>query len=63
LTTGDGDPGSKKLPSLPQPVAAVLAACGKAMSTAQMHLATAPPAAGPSPEIARAVSEVVREYP
>jgi hypothetical protein len=68
LTIVDADPASKKLPSLPDPIAAVLAACGKAKSTTQVPLAlgpaaaTNPPAAGPSPEVARAVSEVVRDY-
>jgi len=66
LTIVDADPASKKLPSLPDPVAAVLAACGKAKSTTQVPLApgpaTAPPAAGPSPDSARAVSDVVSDY-
>lgn len=67
-TIVDADPASKKLPSLPDPVTAVLAACGKAKSTTQVPLAsspasaTAPPAAGPSPDAARAVSEVVSGY-
>ena len=62
----DADPASKKLPPPSDPVAAVLAACGKAKSTMQVPLPggspsmTSPPA--PSPDIARAVSDVVRDY-
>ena len=59
---------SKKLPALPGPVAAVLAACGKAKKTTQLPLAEshapdAPPkAAVASPEIAQAVNAIVVDY-
>jgi hypothetical protein len=62
------DPASKKLPPPPEPVAAVLAACGKAKSTMQVQLAmgspstTSPPAPAPSSDNVRAVSDVVRDY-
>jgi hypothetical protein len=68
LTSVDADPTGKKLPPLPERVAAVLAACGKIRSTVQVPLAagdepTAPPQfARPSPEVAQAVSEVIRDY-
>src|SRR4029077_13277468 len=68
LTIVEVDPTSKKLPSPPDSVAAVFAACGKVKSVAQIPLAeTATPAAAlqaarPSPEIARAVDAVVRDY-
>jgi hypothetical protein len=38
LTSVDADPGSKKMPALPERVAAVLAACGKAKNTVQIPL-------------------------
>jgi hypothetical protein len=68
LTSVEADPANKKLPPPPGPVAALLAACGKAKSTVQIPLpdgaasATAPQAAGPSPDTARAVSDVVHDY-
>jgi hypothetical protein len=68
LTSVDADPGSKKMPALPERVAAVLAACGKAKSTVQIPLgagtapATPSPAAPPSLETARAVNTVVLDY-
>jgi hypothetical protein len=68
LTMVDADPASKKLPPPSGPVAAVLAACGKAKSTVQVPLAagsasaTAPSPAVPSPEIAQAVADVMRDY-
>ncbi|MGH6796712.1 MAG: hypothetical protein ACREDH_16300, partial [Methylocella sp.] len=70
LTIVDADPASKQLPSLPGPVAAVLAACGKVKKTVQVPLPDAPvptpaPAAtsaGLSPEAAAAVRAVVIDY-
>jgi hypothetical protein len=68
LTSVDADPSGTKLPPLPERVAAVLAACGKIKSTVQVPLAagdapTAPPQfARPSPEVAQAVSAVIRDY-
>src|SRR6185295_18192784 len=67
-TSVDADPSGKKLPPLPERVAAVLAACGKVKSTVQVPLAagdspTAPPQfARLSSEVAQAVSEIVRDY-
>jgi hypothetical protein len=65
LTSVDADPAGKKLPPLPERVAAVLAACGKVKSTVQVPLAagaTSPQLARPSPEVAKAVSEVIQDY-
>jgi hypothetical protein len=68
LTSVDADPAGKTLPSPSGPVAAVLAACGKAKNTVQIPLAGSPaPAtalqpAAPSPEIASAVRAVVLDY-
>jgi hypothetical protein len=45
----DGDPGSKKLPSPPAPVAAILAACGKIRKTVQAPLPGE--IAGPTPAV------------
>ena len=64
----DADPASKKLPSPPDRVAAVLAACGKAKSTVQVPLSHSPAAeaapqpATPSPEVAQAVHAVTLDY-
>jgi hypothetical protein len=68
LTSVDADPAGKTLPQLPERVTAVFAACGKIKSTVQVPLAagetpTAPPQfARLSPELAQAVSEVIRDY-
>ena len=70
LTIVDAAPASKKLPSPPDAVTAVLAAGGKAKSTVQVPFAltggpptaTTPQAPLPDPEIARAVGDVVRDY-
>jgi hypothetical protein len=69
MTIVDADPASKKLPSPPEAVAAVLAACGKIKSTVQVPFevagsasGNAPTAAAPDPEAARAVKEVVLDY-
>jgi hypothetical protein len=66
----EASPDDRKLPPPAGPVAAVLAACGKAGRTAQVPLADAPAAgtparvglAGADAEIARAVGEVVASY-
>ena len=76
FTVVEADPGSKKLPPLPVPVAAVLAACGKIKRTMQVPLpeetqtAAVPAvrtpagslAASANPEAARAVQVIVLEY-
>ena len=68
LTSVDADPAGTTLPPLPQRVAAVLAACGKIKRTVQVPLAagdapTAPPqVARLSPEIAKAVNDVLQDY-
>ena len=68
LTSVDADPAGKKLPPLPERVAAVLAACGKIKKTVQVPLAPAnastasPHFARPSPEVAQAVGGVIRDY-
>ena len=62
----DADASSKKLPSPPEAVAAVLAACGKAKSTVQVPFAPGATSAtarqNPNPEVARAADEVIRDY-
>jgi hypothetical protein len=62
----EGDPAAKKLPPPPSAVAAVLAACGKPQKTTQIPLtdagAAAPRPASLSPEVSRAVSEVISDY-
>lgn len=76
LTVVEADAGSKKLPPLPGPVAAVLAACGKIKRTVQVPLpgeaqtGSAPAVRTPegylvasaNPEAARAVQAIVVEY-
>ena len=68
LTSVDADPAGKTLPALPERVAAVLAACGKVKNTVQVPLAprdapTAPPQfARPSPDVAQAVTKVIRDF-
>jgi hypothetical protein len=62
VTIVEGDPTSKKLPSLPESVSMVFAACGKAKNTVQVPFVEEPQAARPNPEAARAVVEVVRDY-
>ncbi|HEX3536898.1 MAG TPA: hypothetical protein VHU15_09040, partial [Stellaceae bacterium] len=74
LTIVDADLGKKKLPPLPESVAAVLQACGKIKKTTQVPLPDAAPAraaaddaapqptaAGPSPEQLIAVNAVIAE--
>jgi len=48
-TVVEADPGGRKLPPLPEAVAAVLAACGKIKKTVQAPLAAASPAAPAAP--------------
>lgn len=68
LASVDADPGNKKMPPLPDRVAAVLAACGKAKSTVQIPLGasvaptTPSETAPPSLETARSVHAVVLDY-
>jgi hypothetical protein len=68
LTSVDADPAGNTLPPLPERVAAALAACGKIKRTVQVPLAagnapTAPPQfARLSPEIAKAVNDVLQDY-
>lgn len=68
LTSVDAGAAGKKLPPLPERVAAVIAACGKIKSTVQVPLAAVdapgarPQFARPSPEVARAVSGIVRDF-
>lgn len=67
LTVVEADAGSKKLPSLPDAVAAVIAACGKARRTMQIPLTPAgsqsqPSTASASPESANAVRTIVADY-
>ena len=76
LTLVDADPADKKLPPLPEAVAAILAACGKIKKTAQAPFPApqsaapqpsapqpaAPDPIAPSPDAARAVRAVVEDY-
>lgn len=67
LTVVEADAGSKKLPSLPEAVAAVIAACGKTKRTMQIPLTPAEPQSQPStasasPEAANAVRAIVADY-
>ena len=61
----DADPTTKKLPSPPDNLAAVLAACGKVKETTQIPLAESAEGsaiAAASPDIVRAVGAVVVDY-
>jgi hypothetical protein len=63
-TVVEAEPSAGKLPPLPAPVAAVLAACGKVKRAVQAPVpgeAEAAPA-GANPEAARAVQQVVADY-
>jgi len=67
LTIADGDPASKKLPSPPEAVMAILAACGTVKKTVQVPFAAgtngvAEKTAAPDPEVAIAVRAVVQDY-
>jgi len=68
LTIVEADPGSKKLPALPAPVAAILSACGKVRKTTQVPLPETPsaPAASvtgsPPPDVRAAVRIIVADY-
>ena len=71
LTVMDADAASKKLPPLPEPIAAILAACGKIKKTMQAPFPAAPsitpdPVASnpvvPDPNVASAVRAVVDDY-
>jgi hypothetical protein len=63
----DADPAAKKLPPLPDSIAAVLAACGKVKKTVQVPLVSAPAQQRPTidtaaPEIAASIRAVVQDY-
>ncbi len=67
VTMVETDPAARKLPALPEPIAAVLAACGKVKKTIQAPLIPVPAAQRPSidtasPEKAAAIRAVVRDY-
>jgi len=68
LVTLDVAPDSATIPSPPKDVALVLAACGKVESTTQTPLANASegsparPLAAASPDVLKAVSQIVRSY-
>jgi hypothetical protein len=67
VTIVEADPGSKKLPTIPEPVAAVIAACGNTKGTVQVPLTPAEPQsqlspASASPEAVAAVRRIVAEY-
>jgi hypothetical protein len=67
VTVVDVDAGSKKLPSPPEAVAALIEACGKAKRTLQMPLPAAEPqsqpsAASMSSEAANAVRAIIADY-
>jgi hypothetical protein len=63
----DADPAARKLPPLPDSIAAVLAACGKVKKTVQVPLVSAPAQQRPTidtaaPEIATSIRAVVQDY-
>jgi len=67
LIVVEADAGSKKLPPLPEAIAAVISACGKAKRTLQVPLTPAEPnfqpsAASGSPEAANAIRAIVADY-
>jgi hypothetical protein len=67
LTIVEADPSARKLPPLPETIAAVLAACGKVKKTIQAPLIAVPAAKRPSidsvsPEKAAAIRAVVHDY-
>ena len=67
LTLVEADPSARKLPALPESIAAVLASCGKVKKTIQAPLGVGPAAQRPSidaasPEKAAAIRAVVQDY-
>lgn len=67
LVIVDADPAAKKLPPLPDSIAAVLAACGKVKKTVQVPLVSAPAQQRPTidaaaPEIAASIRAAVQDY-
>jgi hypothetical protein len=67
LTVVEADPNARKLPALPESIAAVLAACGKVKKTIQAPLAVGAAAPRPSldtasPEKAAAIRAIVNDY-
>jgi len=63
----DADSAAKKLPPLPESIAAVLAACGKVKKTVQVPLVSAPAQQRPTidtaaPEIAASIRAAVQDY-
>ena len=63
----DADSAAKKLPPLPDPIAAVLAACGKVKKRVQIPLVSAPAQQRPTidtaaPEIAASIRAAVQDY-
>ncbi|MFZ0678768.1 hypothetical protein [Candidatus Binatus sp.] len=67
VTMVEADPSARKLPALPESIAAVLAACGKVKKTIQAPLVAVPMAQRPSidtasPEKAAAIRAVVHDY-
>ena len=67
MSSVDAAPSGKKLPAPSGPLATVLAACGKAASTAQVPLledatASVPPTPRPCPEVVAAIDALVRNY-
>ena len=67
LIVVDADPAAKKLPPLPDSIAAVLAACGKVKKTVQVPLVSAPAQQRPTidtaaPEIAASIRAAVQDY-
>jgi len=71
LTFVEADPSAKKLPKLPDSVAAIFTACGKVKKTIQVPIATGPvpgppperrPVDAASPEVAEAIRALVHDY-
>src|SRR5579862_1259426 len=67
VTMVEADPAARKLPALPESIAAVLAACGKVKKTIQAPLIPVPVAQRPSidsasPEKAAAIRAVLNDY-
>ena len=67
LIVVDADPAAKKLPPLPDSIAAVLAACGKVKKRVQVPIVSAPAQQRPTidtaaPEIAASIRAAVQDY-